>query len=402
MDNLDLASAAAHFEQQGLLVRVPPIRSSDYDVALADPLRYFLTRRLGLRPFYKQSEALSRGSWFHLAFESMWAPDPSSFYEKKIEERREELTESLRAARVQDPTVFLQNEEKYAREAWAHYLASCQTRLPWLDDQTIIKKMKAPWMTPMVIDDDILLSEDGFQIVIRPDLLLHHEQQNSLWIVDPKTTALSTSLRSASCPIEFQTQHYMFTLEKLVNMGYFKGLPSDVRIGGMLHIIIKKPTIHFSQKDRPYSEYEHTYSRGKLKGQVEFRREYIGEPSWDLYEARCRDWYLGQGEYVANAEKWTDEGKPVAISTTSGSMLTDPWIRIMYHQRLRRLKDMASSSLHPDWYERPSSLGHRGSDPYGPFYLTTHEAWPSIVAREGFVQNWRFVDDESETEKEDA
>ena len=47
----------------------PLLRSSDLR-GLADPFSWFLTRRLGLTPAVSHSKALSRGSWFHAAFQA--------------------------------------------------------------------------------------------------------------------------------------------------------------------------------------------------------------------------------------------------------------------------------------------------------------------------------------------
>ena len=55
-------SARIYLEPEGLVARVPSIRSSDYGSALSDPFGYYLRRRLGLTPPLLYSEALARGS----------------------------------------------------------------------------------------------------------------------------------------------------------------------------------------------------------------------------------------------------------------------------------------------------------------------------------------------------
>ncbi len=139
-----------------------------------------------------------------------------------------------------------------------------------------------------------------------------------LYIVDLKSCAGSPTQRLSTCPLEFQSEHYLGVGMMLCDDHIWSDLfdlPEDVHMGGFIHIAAQKPTINFGQKDRPRVPYEHIFQRGPRAGRSEIRYEYTSDvPSWDVYMERCTDWYLSQGEYEHLAPERVDD--PVVNAST--------------------------------------------------------------------------------------
>jgi hypothetical protein len=119
-------------------------------------------------------------------------------------------------------------------------------------------------------------------MVAQFDQLWYHTEHNTLWVPDLKSTSEDPRVRAARCGVEFQTWHYLTCLELALEDGslhdLYPDLPPDVKIGGMMHYIIKKPAIRLSQKDRDFTIVEKEITRGPNKGTVRSEKEYYGDP----------------------------------------------------------------------------------------------------------------------------
>jgi len=222
------------------------------------------------------------------------------------------------------------------------------------------------------------------------DTLLYHKEQNKIFIVDAKTTAGSPEERLITCPLEFQTQHYMMVLKLALEADLLQpiyDLPQNVGVGGMIHIAVQKPTIEFGMKDRDCEEYEHELTRGPRKGQIEIRKNYSGEPRFENYIRRCEDWYRGQGEYEHLAERWSMT-PPINYSLTYGTLLQDEDYLDEYYSRVRLISKYVNCKAIPKNFPRSAShLRQFGRmSPFTPFYLTPPKEWPDIIQAESFMQ----------------
>ena len=391
--------AQKYMEYHGIVDTTPSIRSSDYEGILHCPFQYYLSRRLGLSPALRWSKALSRGSWFHKRLE-LYRDTPevaTRAMDQMLQDRLEELEEICQ-------TIGIKGEskdkvlERERRDFWC--------ALGWYETVMHLETFqKIPTVHNFLTQEHFqhLGSEVGIRLHMPSnhktgkvmltgmyDLLLYHKEQNSIFIVDAKTTAGDPQNRLMICPLEFQTQHYMMTLNFALETGQFQklyDLPEDVRVGGMIHIAVQKPTIDFGMKDRDYEETEHTLQRGPRKGQVEMRRNYFGEPRFDNYIARCNDWYRGQGEYEHHAEKWA-MSPPVNYSLTYGSLLSDEDYLDEYYGRVALIRQYVQCKAFPKNFPRSAShLQQFGKiSPFAPFYLTPVKEWPDIIQAESFMQ----------------
>ena len=386
-------SAKEWLEAYGLVARTPYIRSSDYEMCLHCPFQYYLSRRLGLVPLLRWSSALSRGSWFHSRAEIMDELPEVALRNMKLllEKRNEELSEicNNRGIIGEERTSILVREERDMLTAVAWVEAASTFKIPG-KNQTFKEYLSANHFR--VLGHEVLAKyehPDFGTLLAQYDLLLYHEKQDKVFIVDFKTCSESPTLRLSTCPIEFQTQHYLqigkYLLDNKVMTKKFD-LLDTTEIGGMLHIAIRKPTISFGQRDRDFEVSEHTLSRGPRKGQVEIRRKYFGEPRFENYLKRVKSWYHATDEYEDEAPQRASD-PPVNISTTYGSVTKDQsWVH-EYHSRLNLINNYASVFPAPGNF--PSSAGYIRSfsklSPFAPFYLTPVTEWPSIIQQEGFI-----------------
>ena len=387
--------ALEFLEHHGFMARTPAIRSSDYESSLRCPFQYYLSRRLGLTPCLRWSEALSRGSWFHKRAE-YWK-DTQVVAETKmkyaLEEREEELKEICEARGIiggsRESILLREKKDMQTATAWFEAASKFIIKEENGIKKSFIEVLERPWWRELCLECVLQYDHPEYgTLITQPDILLYHKTQNKIWIVDFKTCAESPSTRLQTCPIEFQTQHYMFVAHYLIQEGTLQkhfDLPEDVEVGGMMHIAVQKPSIQFGSKDKDFDEKHHTLSRGPRKGQVEMRRTYHGEPKFSNYLKRIKDWYNSEGEYEHLApERILDP--PVNISSTYFTPL-DTTFAMQYHSRLCHIRRYATVDPAPGNF--PLSVKnvsqHGKLSPFAPFYLSPVVDWPNIVQQEGFL-----------------
>lgn len=376
-------------EAHGVFARRAPIRSSDYRILRSCPRTYYLARRLGLTKAFQYSKALSRGSWVHLAFACI-LDDPTDravTLEEAIVARCEELREVCKTLGVSPDKTreMIAREEQDARTSIAWFNAALQ--VPDGSGRTLAQRFAKEWV--VVAQEPEIHYEDR---LIQPDCLLR-DAAGKVWIVDFKTTAMSTNARLQTCPLEFQTQHYFHTmLDKARNDSVFAaeyGVNHPGDIGGVLHVAVRKPSIEFGMKDRPFTLDTSPFKSGPRKGEPRNERLYTGEPDPYLYEQRCLDWYLGRGEYShLEPERLTDPC--IAISTTSAELLLADDLKREYHDRLSFIRKYTSRPSQPGEFEIGDPVVQHGTpSPYLPFHLTGPGQWPEVIQMEGFLQRDR-------------
>ena len=376
-------------EAHGIFARKPHIRSSDYRLIRSCPRTYYLARKLGLTKAFQYSRALSRGSWVHLAFACI-LDDPTDravTLENAIVARCEELRDVCKQMGVSADKIreMVAREEQDARTSIAWFNAAL--RVQDGSGKTLGQRFAEDWT--VVSQEPEILHGDR---LIQPDCLLK-DKAGKLWIVDFKTTAMSTNARLQTCPLEFQTQHYFHTfLDKAhdeVDFAAQYGISWAGDIGGVLHVAVRKPSIEFGMKDRPFTLDESPFKSGPRKGEPRNEKIYIGEPDPSLYELRCEDWYLGRGEYSHfEPERLTDPC--IAISTTSAELLLADDLKSEYHARLSFIRNYTQRASQPDQFEIGDPVVQIGTpSPYLPFHMVEPGKWPELILAEGFLQRDR-------------
>lgn len=387
----DGRTALDYLAAYGLIPYIPTIRASDFELALADPFRYYLTRRLGLAPRLSWTKALSRGSWAHHAFFlDTFSPtlpdDHRTNYLKTLATRLDEIRGVGPFAGLTPATIteWLEREAKDADTAYAWYSVH-RTVAPSLPHY--------PAFPDLIRAGTPISSEQTYHIphkvgrytvysVIQPDLLWL-DAKNRLWIIDLKTCSESPKVRLSTCPIEFQARHYAHTLAAIQDTDPSQ-LPEAIRtadIAGVMHIAVQKPTIEFSGKDRDFTEKTRTITRGARKGETVVEREYAdGPPRWENYLARCRDWLLATGEYAVNAKERASD-PCVNYSFVTSSTLFSRQAKADYQRDLTFLRSMATRPAHPEFFPKSArgAVDHDKPTFWAPFYLNPVVDWPGIV-----------------------
>ena len=393
------SSARGIVEAQGLVACTPPIRSSDYGVCSQAPFYYYLCRRLGLVKALRYLTALNRGSWFHEQFRHshLASEDRMIRYYRTLDARTAELRSVCQQLLISPDgrREILDREIKDAETAIAWYEAASKVVISpeW---GTFTDFLSRPYWT--ILGREMrLVTHMGrgiagrLHLVAQPDMLLYHSEQNTVWIVDVKTTSESPKLRAMSCPIEFQTWHYASIVKSLLDRGMLQrtyDLPSDAMLGGFIHLIVRKPGIEFGLKDRHYKLDTSELKAGPRKGQPRNEKVYYGEPDLKNYTQRVTNWYLGQDDYTHLAPQWIAD-PPVNCSIISMHTLTRDEIE-RYQSSLRVIKQYACIRPEPNLFPLPASLVafSRLSD-CAPFVLNPPNTWGDIIQSEGWTMTRR-------------
>jgi len=376
------ADAMRYLAEHGIAPRRLRIRSSDYRMLRSCPFTWYLSRRLGLIKASSYSNALSRGSWAHLAFACAKSGNGYDLYMNALAAREQEIRVTAKAIGWQPETVrdMIEREEKDAITAYSWFQAALD--VPYDQHGTTLKQ----WLgfTSFLSQEVMYTHED---CVIQPDAIVSMKSDpDTIWIVDFKTTAHNPQVRLQTCPVEFQTQHYFHVLQSLMHENRdFEGK----KLGGVLHVAVQKPTIEFGMKDRPFTLDTSPFKSGPRKGEPRNEKIYIGDPDPSLYQQRCYEWYVGTGEYLhLEPERLT--APCVNFSTTTRDHLLDAESIRMYNERLGFCRNYLGREPWPSQYEiGDPSVGVGGLSPYFPFMVVEPGRWPDVIAQERFVQRDR-------------
>lgn len=418
-----------YLKHAGLMPRIPTIRSSDLGLAASAPFTYYLTRRLGITPLFTKSEALNRGSWFHHAFELYALHAPAIAYSKYmdlIEARCEEIKLVCKGLgwvsdKMQDK---LQSTRLDAHAALAWYLAACDYKVA---GNTFLATgfegyfRKSHWN---LLGTELVaaVSYRDTKLLAQFDRLYYNSKTETIWIVDAKTTGKSTTARCQSFLCSFQLQHYLYILENLVAAGAiqeFYKLPSSLKVGGMIHPVIEKPSIVLGQKDRDYF-YEAEGKKTKVSGTAKRNKgvwevsvdtgvtktytdeknaveelhalcgkkptkAFSGEPSVSNYVSRVRDWYLAEGDYEGEQSKRLAD-PPVNVSCVTFHGIDEAFER-EYLKKVEFIYDHATREPYPENFFRTeegmTTFGNLSI--HAPFYLAAPLHWPDLVGQNQFT-----------------
>lgn len=399
----------------------PQIRGSDLDLLDTCRFRYFLVRRLGLRPIDSFAEALAAGSAFHKLCE--WGVADKERFEEWIKKNLKEIREQYREHQLPDSWLEnrLEKEKQVAWSAFAWYIASDRYR----PRNTLLQRGWQAFdrhMRTLVIEPEItVIGEKGVRHTSAPDKLVFDEATNLLWLDDYKTTSSDPRMRAETCPIEFACRHYLSVAHRALPILIERfGLPPETKIGGMRHIIIRKPGITFGREDC-LKAYVSTGKKG-ITGISDAGKTVRGEVSgtcrqrfgvWEVdLSTQANKSFKDEGQAIAYLHEQTGKtptfqtmGEPileryierctkryenaeqamVAVSFSKLDDVLDSRGQREYDEALKRLTDYATREPVPENFDRTKKGMARISgalDLYAPFYVAPVKAWPTIMREE--------------------
>ncbi len=441
-------SAYRYLRHHGIEAVVPHGRSGDYGLCRSNPRLYYIIRRLGLVPAMRWSEALNRGSWFHILFAHYDHPDRLKIYETLVDLRMEELRATCTAFKISDEkrAIIIQRETLDAVSARAWFEATeyveiidPNTSQNWGTFQEWLRNPR--WRK---LGEEVLLSRTHpdypeMPLVAQFDALLYEQSANELWVVDPKTCSETTIQRMTTCTYEHQTRQYLTLAQWALDTGLMQkrfDLPADCTLGGMVHVPIWKPGIRFGMKDRPFQwhsigkrrkahgilyhpsdkpdlwksawahesipitevtahsgtqgTYMHCYAALHEATGKKPEKVYMGEPDPNRFVDRLKDCYLGEGDYLAEAEE-RRLNPPVNMSFTSATIMHDKDWLTEYYDCVDYVYSHATRDPFPGNFLPPDLRDVRGKE-YAPFFTNPPAQWPEIIAKNHFITARRESD----------
>lgn len=369
------ADARDWLANHGLVAQSPPVRASDYALAVACPFAYYLRSRLGLVPTWDGGGAKLNGTIFHMALESLFRgegilPDTTLFEQETIER--------CRAGGISEQKiVWIVEDIQFARASvsmWLKaYLDICPVApgLRCLESEVPIEVKTTPWRHP---------------VRGRFDALLYDDATHEIWIFDAKTSGMyPPSVRALGVEFEFQTLLYLWMgLQSLEKIRDHYKLPLDARLAGFYHYIVDQPGIRILKTDIAKS------------GMEEARR---------IYLTRLSDYLKGEGEFAKHREK-RQAYPPVVSSKLRMPMNPVEWFEnnTEFNTMMEDAVSWAKRAPNPgnfprnDWFRHlhrwPKDLDNQQPiyqklSIYHPFFLTPPSEWPSIIEQGGWLRDFR-------------
>lgn len=384
-------SAIDWMSHHGYVPCTPNCSPSALDSAQSNPYVFLLSNRYRLAPRYERIEAFSRGIWFHKRFEYMLYPDNEArvMMSRAWSLHQRNLLRDLTASRTpRDKQAQILDEDRHDLQTTTAWFEAART-IPIGRHGTFEDILRKGPFT--VLDQEVTLvhqgeartSQSSYTLKGRIDGLLLNNTDNTLWVFDLKTTGDKTPPldRMAQCPYDTQTAHYVRMLHLMLPMlvDTYK-LPPLTKVGGMIHLVVGKPPIRYGENDRPYTLDTSPLKSGPRKGQPRNEKIYHSTPSLSMYTQRCRDWYLGEGDYLhENESRKSSPCINISCTKFNNEFDDDDWNS--YHLLLRNFERLAlGPPLLDKFYKHPSGA----SGPYAPFYQAHPRDWPRIIEEFGF------------------
>jgi len=200
----------------------------------------------------------------------------------------------------------------------------------------------------------------------RLDEIVLDEKSSLIYIRDYKTTSRDVTYTLTGYHYSLQCRLY-----RLLAGAFLQDLPDHKNRSpdGFILEILQVPTISMGSKDRDYTEYEYTFTRGSRKGETEMRRDYEGEPQFSNYLQRCRGWYAERGDEAVQsfAVRFIEPVLPQELSLALG-------LAVIY----QNLPADVPSAFPRDTTASYCKFMNRIC-PYYDLCCTDEAAWPAII-----------------------
>jgi len=215
---------------------------------------------------------------------------------------------------------------------------------------------------------------------------LDHIQMNGntgvVWIRDEKSSSLSFAELCTGYEFSIQCRWYRLLAEAWLKRKKEKikkdatdigiGLPTArAEVSGFVLDYMMFPGIKFCDSDRDFTEEPHTFKSGKRKGETEISKKYFGEPKFENYLKRVKQWYIDNMD--------SDPIRSMAILFSEPTLPDEMMPQI---ERIRRLytADPVPSNFPRD-ITRSHCVAYRRVCPYYELCSADETIWPDIIER---------------------
>lgn len=265
-----------------------PVRQSHVNCFQECPRKFLFKYRFGLVPkSWVNTPAADVGVFAHIFYTSWLEGVTDEVAMKRATDEADMITlayeQATKGPLAQDPASFRVSIEKRLLQARAMV--------------DVYKDITVRDTTKRVIhvEEEVVVTSPHLRTKIggRIDAILEDVKTGALWLYDFKTTI--ESLHEFQATLRWSPQVWLY--RALVTAKY-----PDRAVAGFIHPMMKRPQIVMSGEDRDFELYEHTFTKGKRKGETEMRKTFTNEnPRYENYLARVRRKILAQGEYQLEA-----------------------------------------------------------------------------------------------------
>jgi hypothetical protein len=440
-------AAKEWLDHHGITSQVPAIRARDNSTAREDPFLYYLQSRLGIYPLFQApTQACSRGNWVHSYLYNIRQDEATreDAFRRAVDDHIVEIRERCKSIGWDSDKLLntIDEERLNARCARGWLMALSALTFPFMP-KGLFAWLRSPGMTPICAETTLAIDHPNYpktKLAATFDLLYYTPNNNKIWVLDYKTSTPSPLVRGSTCRISFQSLHYRYILQSILESGWLHEqhphLPRDLTFGGIVHVILQKPPLSFGQKDRPYyyrsvggraipmatnpavkhfgsgtvtpngvlwtctlqsrsdktqeipTEPHHTKSFNDEHLAVKYLHEwtgktpdceYSGEPNPAYFAKRCLDWYRGVGSYADDHDERTQD-PPINLSQVTGPL--DNHELLWYDKHLNYIYSLATAEPLPcNFPPTDRGMTSRGGKltNYAPFYATPVAEWPSLI-----------------------
>lgn len=196
------------------------------------------------------------------------------------------------------------------------------------------------------------------------DRVIHNEEDDTYWIRDYKST---------SRDVLFTLTGYRWSAQLWLYKLLFE-LTQSKPCRGFILDIIQTPSIKLSGEDRDFAMREIT--KGKNKG--EMKKDYIGEPLFKNYLARCKQWYTDNKDSACRSFR--------EMFPTNSYRTIPPDL----YQQLQNYYTQTPDTICPDVWPRDMSgsacKSYQRVCDYYTLCNTCQQAWPILMASDYIVK----------------
>ncbi len=274
-----------------------PMHQSSIKTCLRCKRKYLFRNRYCIRPKQaKYSPATNHGRLVHRLHDL--GPDGVGTVRQEVKDRQIGLWNQIEEG--EDLLGYLAREANDLDNQFNKALVICNllwAKYPETDRFKVLAKETEMGAILRLGEDNMFA-----HLVGTIDKLVLDTKTDLIWIRDTKTSGDDAAMTLTGYQFGLQLQIYKILANIwLAEQKEFPELDNNRTVDGFIVDFLQTPGIILSAKDRDFTEHDHVLKSGPRKGQVEKRRIYEGDPLFENYLERCKQWYKENGDEAAKS-----------------------------------------------------------------------------------------------------